>query len=289
MGYGCRGLRWFTVLLVLPGASALASTLNVTNTATYTANGPCPDMGAGVVCYTTSYLGAAPVNGGDVINNSTSTTGAGIPYPGGDIFRQGFDAWNAANGNAWNLFDGTNDGVDDLGGTLDVTTFTTAAFNNNPYRGGLTIRIDPNNLTGLPALGAGERFVWVQALYDNYLIPGGLTTPFFEMDVSTVTPCTMVGDGTAANPVCPPAYPFQNSASNPNLFYDQPIAQAGAFFAAEAFFGVLDYSNKSLTIYDGVDYGFLNTAPEPATWGLCVAALALLLGRRAGRYPAPRH
>jgi hypothetical protein len=277
--------------------SSPAAVLNITNAATYSDSGPCTDPGAGGTCYTSSYLGTATVNGGDYINDSTSYVGAGISYPGGSLFGQAFAAWNATGGGqGWSLFDGTADGVDDLGGTMSVTTFTTEAFDDDPYLGGLTIRVNPNGLTlangdPLPALPAGEAYVWAQGLYDNYLLDGATVAPFFEMDIADATggDCQTNGNGgNGGDPACAPAYPFQNSAGNANLFYDQPGANLGQFFAAEAFFSVIDYTNKSLTIYDGVDYGFVNYAPEPGTWTLCLAALGAVVFKRCRKVKAPK-
>lgn len=122
-------------LLVLLATPATAAMLSITGSATYSASGPCLDVGPTATCYTNSYLGSATVNGGDYINNSTSYVDSGIPYPGG---------------------------------TLAVTTFTNATFGSNPYIGGLAIRVDPSGLTGLPALTGSEAYVWAQGLYDNY-------------------------------------------------------------------------------------------------------------------------
>jgi hypothetical protein len=279
--------RFALIFLATPATAAL---LSITNSATYSASGPCLDVSPTATCYTTSYLGSATVNGGDYINDSTSYVAAGIPYPGGSLFGQAFAAWNASGGGqGWSLIDGTNDGVDDLGGTLKVTTFTTAAFGSNPYLGGLTIRVDPSGLTGLPALTGNEHYVWAQGLFDNYLLNGATVPGFFEMDITTATGanCQTNGNGgNGGNPACAPAYPFQNSLGNAGLFYDQPKANLYQYFAAEAFFGVIDYSAKSLTIYDGVDYGFSN-APEPATWVLCLSFMVLVL-LQARRFQARR-
>ena len=51
------------------------------------------------------------------------------------------------------------------------------------------------------------------------------------------------------------------------------------FFAAEAFLGTVNYTTKTLTLYDGLDYGFDNSAaPEPSTLVLFASGFAGLMG-----------
>jgi hypothetical protein len=113
--------------------------------------------------------------------------------------------------------------------------------------------------------------------------------PAFFMDV--LSPCggqftiNLPGGNLTTTVGCAPAYPFVDIFNE--TMTDQPAAGYPDFFAAEAFFGVINYGNKTLKIYDGIDYGFNNTVtlPEPGSLLVCGAALALLwrfksIGRR---------
>jgi hypothetical protein len=196
-----------------------------------------------------------------------------MPPPNANIFRAGFDAWNATNpaNGQWTLVDGTGGGAEgELSGTYDVTTFRAQIFGANS--GGLTINVNLSGIQNLRAPGANETLVWAQALYDNYTVPAGaLVNPFFEMDIDT----NCVANGN----FCPPAYPFQYANDH---FYDQPGAPfPNRFFEAEAFLSYVNYNARTLTIYDGIDYGFRNdVVPEPGTWAMCVGVLMVFVWRR---------
>src|SRR5262249_9735287 len=143
---------------------------------------------------------------------------------------------------------------------------------------GMCVSVSVAALTGIPALGANEQYMWAQALFDNYLLNGALVAPFFEMDVAAAAGCRnafpTVGTGQTA---CPPAYPFQYAD---NHFFDAPTNPVpGAFFAAETFFGEINYTTKTLTLFDGLDYGWINV-PQPSTAWLLAAGVAGWIGRR---------
>jgi hypothetical protein len=56
---------------------------------------------------------------------------------------------------------------------------------------------------------------------------------------------------------------------------------AAGILHANAYFSVANYSTRSLTVYDGVSYGFQNfVTPEPGAWVLFVSGFgAILIGR----------
>jgi len=258
---------------------------------------PCPSIGAGYTCVTTPYIDTASWDASNVVFNKTdssSRVGAGIPYPiGNNLFYEAWNAWDNASvdkggggGGTWTLLDGTNGGQNDLTGTF------TAFFGSNisqtdppgPALGGVSLQVIIGGIKGLPQ---NQQVVWAQGLYTSYSASGFATEtnagrpgpalqnqtqtdpPSFHMDI--LTPCgasyniVQPGGGTAAAAVsCGPAYPFQDVFNSE--FIDKPQAGYPDFFAAEAFLGIIDYNAKTLTIYDGIDYGFNNTViPEPST------------------------
>jgi len=106
----------------------------------------------------------------------------------------------------------------------------------------------------------------------------------YTMDTSTLSNLTC---GGATGRVCPPAYPYQYPD---NSFYDQPKdyymppGTTQAFFDANAYLAVEDFTNAKapvLTVYDGISYGFQNyVSPEPCTFLLLGGGFGILLFRR---------
>lgn len=195
------------------------------------------------------------------------------------MFVTAFNTWNATNAPAstWTLAFGG-----DLAGDLTVDIATALQFDgsgtpvaNNPISGGLEIQIKVGGVT-LPTLGTNDQLVWAQGLFDNYLLNGNIVTPFYEMDVAGAT-CNTNG----TNPWCAPAYPY---TYGDNKFYDRPRASyklpggTQAFFDANVYLSVINYDTRTLTVYDGVEYGFQNyVSPEPGTWVIAGTGFAALL------------
>jgi hypothetical protein len=200
-----------------------------------------------------------------------------------NLFQLAFDAWNdTAGGQGWT----DSMSPTDLGGSFDVTVAKAEQFdgnknvvNDNVVFGGLEIRVTLNNVK-LPALGPDDQLVWVQGLLDNYPSAGGVASTY-ELDIFHGIFCTLSGPA----PYCPPAYPEQYAD---NHFYDQPKARyrepgtTQAFFDANAYLAVENYETKTLTLYDGISYGFQNyVSPEPGAWVLVGSGLIIgLLYRR---------
>jgi hypothetical protein len=223
-------------------------------------------------CRTTAYFDPLTLNDQ---NDSQNING---------LFQTAFTAWNASGGGqGWTLNFGG-----DVDGTFDVTIAKAMQFDaaNNPvntpvFKGGLEIEIKVTNIT-LPTLGAGDSLVWSQGLFDNYTGAGATIPPIYEMDI-TAAACNTNG----ANPWCPPAYPFTYPT---NHFYDRPAARyqlpptTQAFFDTNAYLSVINYGTKTLTVYDGVSYGFQNqVSPEPSTWIFGGTGLLMLLVLRKRR------
>ncbi|MEX2113086.1 MAG: PEPxxWA-CTERM sorting domain-containing protein [Pirellulales bacterium] len=174
-------------------------------------------------------------------------------------YQAAWNAWNDAQPAEakWTLVDGGT--LTDL--ALTVSIFDAYSNHTSHGVGGLEIQVD------IDYDGADrDELVWSQGLYDNYLLDGSIIAPFYEMDVST-----------APGVWTPPVYPFQYEDER---FYDFPKGPFdGAFFEADAFLSKVNYTTRTLTIFDGVEYGFYLYAievPEPATWALMLVGLVLV-------------
>jgi hypothetical protein len=188
---------------------------------------------------------------------------APISFAANYVFDSAFAAWNATLPVAqqWTKVNGGA-----LTGALNVSTFDAVSSHTNHGVGGLDIRID------FVYDGADrDDFVWSQGLYDNYLLNGSIVTPFYEMDIDP--------NCIANSTWCQPVYPFQY---NDEHFFDGPRAPFDTgFFEADAFLTKADYTNRVLTVYEGVHYGFyLYVVPEPATGALLLVGLVVMGARR---------
>jgi len=212
---------------------------------------------------------------------------------GGDIsplFLAAFNAWNSSGD--WTLQSGGS-----LSGFFNITA--SAQQFNFRQLGGVTIVTSIDGITSLPALTGTQQLVWVQGLYENYSpTDGSILTPFYAMDI--MAPGAACGDSGPypPTPYCGPAYPFQfadgHFGDQPKAFYD--LGSSQAFFQANAYLAVEDAAVRTLTVYDGISYGFSNNvsatvpaeAPEPsAAWLLGCSLLAIPWYRRHSREAEP--
>jgi hypothetical protein len=225
------------------------------------------------------------------------------------IFGAAFNAWNNNNNKSNNPAATTPQGWSlsfggDPGGTFNVS-IATALQLNNVAQGGARIRVTPNavllqTLTTAVAAdnanaAAGKKdykITWAQGLYDNFVFPPAIVPAYYEMDVSGFMANTAGQDPSycASFPAgCPPPAANYTFLDTPNLRYF-PLNSPQAFFFGNAYIGIESLANKSLIVYDGVDYGWHNyvsavlPVPEPATWALLLAGFGSLgAGLRRGR------
>lgn len=180
-------------------------------------------------------------------------------------FNAAFNSWNNEPGNAkgWRLVNG---------GKLNKATFSVSTYiaDITGNSGSLEIQIDYTPGTGDPAKItdntkiAATDAVWTQSVATTAKLGSALPgNPY--LDNPSGLPGTQLG---------PPAYPFQYVDS---LFYDKPSRNATNSWYAVAYLSRADFTNKTLTVYDGVRWGFqVNAAPEPGSLALATVALGLL-------------
>lgn len=247
--------------------------------------GTCAESAGTYYCDTVAFFDPSTLN--------AANSGAISP-----LFQEAFDNWNATVNNSWKLASGGA-----LGGYFDVDTFA-AEESTGWTAGGVLINVGIRNISGLPSLTADESLVWVQALYVNYDVDSNsIIDPVFHLDLAS-SGCNVNGP----NSWCPPAYPYQypSGSYSTGLFHDEPSApyeglgSTQAFFNANTYLAIENTSNHTLTVYDGVCYGFQNevsaaksfspiapgantcsaqsaASPEPDVSTLCISGLAAML------------
>ncbi len=290
-----------------PAIAALVSgTLPVANCQSATQMfGQCSDTGFfsdEVVGATDSFIGNFPGA------NSAAYT-----------FTNAFNNWNAANGSQWQLVNGG-----DLPVALGLSAFTVSAgpFGGGIDPIILSI-VGYSPGAGDPGLSQLVWTQALVSNYTATSV-GTLTTPVVTLDTYSLsqgsggsggafqTACEAIpgqtpgpNNSTPANigltasgeAYCDPIYPFQYGTSTnvgPDPFGDGP---QGAW-PDDAFRGIAllstvtfdtdssgDITDRVLTVYQGIDYGFTLAAPEPATW-LLLGPVAGVLALRRRRYRA---
>lgn len=265
-------------ILLWPGVTLAAVLVSIPDSVNYKASTACPQQfGVGAMCQTQAYLDDTTWPASKVLagSNSNARVPGAYPAPGKNIFLEAFTTWNTSSGGqGWTLADGTAGGTKDLNGTISITSFSAMSFDSDPkLLGGVQVTWDINITSGLPALGPNQQYVWAQALYDNTdFSKERPVAPFFEMDIT--------------NNTCVPAYKCYGGAyATAGPFNDRVrLPFFGNFFEAEAFYGIADKGSKTLTLFTGMDYGFVNSvaAPVPPAW-ILLASGTLLLGLTQAR------
>jgi len=170
-------------------------------------------------------------------------------------FQAAFNSWDASVGNAWTLATGNLSAE----ANLDVTLYR--AYLCGGLCGGAEINITYNNGGNPPNPISGGTIndgdaVWSQSIKTNQKLAGSLPgNPYLD------------NNSPNNRSLDPPAYPYQYNGS---IFYDKPARDAYAVWLADAWISTADYTNKILTVYDGVEWGFTVVTPLPSTWTMLI-------------------
>jgi hypothetical protein len=190
-------------------------------------------------------------------------------------FKSAFDAWNTtqAADKQWTLANGGNA----PGGELRTEVFEAKA---NTDLGGM------NLIVSWSYRGADKAdYVWSQGLTLNYK-PGqavgsstiGSFSALDENVFNNLSPCNNMNyTAGSSNYFCGPAYPYQYRDRQLN---DGPSGVwPDASFSAYAFISKVDRTNRKLTLFEGINYGFnlsATTVPEPGQWALMLGGMSMV-------------
>ncbi len=222
---------------------------------------PSCEDGALTDCADTAYLDSTPADAASAF--------IGSPAVGGATFTTAFNAWNRANRDDWRLVDG---------GDLRLTIDATIGPGASDASGGLSpviFTLDGGSASLL------RRLVWTQALVANFTpLDGPLQSPIQTLDTFDLSQdaagdnpsfpktCSTPAAGASAGAACGPIYPFQygSTLSRSELdgvrlgvdpFYDAPQgAWPDASFEAITLLSEVDAATDTLTVFQGVEYGF---------------------------------
>ena len=260
----CIAVLSLTILPALVAPAAWGMTISVTDAKAnyFDYQSPCM-LDNGGHCWINSYLSTQPLNSGD-------------PF-----FAQALSNWNAGQPSTeqWSIAQGGT-----LPGILQISEFYT--FDEN-YSGTLKLSLRGQhvggveiNATYLPATSddplASLPWFWAQAISSNYRPP-----PSSHLS-SPGSGFTTMDDAILSNKLSDywglPLYPDQNGAT----FYDVPHSpdhlDYDTYFHAANFLVTADVATNTLTVYQGVSYGWdFYCVPEPSTLALSgLGALSLL-------------
>jgi hypothetical protein len=182
-------------------------------------------------------------------------------------FQAAFNSWNAslAAGSKWTLT------TANLSAEAAFTIVTYQPFlgtgdcAGDPLCGGVEIRVNYNNGGSAPNPITGPfgdtDAVWSQSVLTNQKLGGSLPgNPYLD------------NTSPADRSVGPPAYPYQYLGS---YLYDRPNRDANANWLADAWISTANFTTDTLTVYDGVQWGFTVTAVlEPSTWAMMLIGFA---------------
>jgi hypothetical protein len=204
-----------------------------------------------------------------LINPLNDTTGA---YK--NLFVPAFNSWNASRpaNSKWRLV------AADLSNTASINVTTYRAYVNegdncDEFCGGAEIDIsytwgggsnDPLPIRDLAHI-LPFNAMWTQSINTTDKLAGSLPgNPY--LDNAPNLPNRQYN---------PPAYPFQYQGSS---FYDKPSREADATWLGQAFLMQANYRTRTLTVFDGVGWGFsIQDVPEPATLACSGIGLLTLL------------
>lgn len=195
--------------------------------------------------------------------------------PAFGFYQNAFNNWNAGNPatGKWNLVAGG-----DLGAGTALNLYLTAhaadtVNRNDPGNlvGGAQIILSANKLQTPNAYSTPtflDSYRWSQAIYSSYATAQSPPN-YFGLDVT--------GACNGSTVSCGPLYPYQYTTSGTSvpgitngLFYDNPEGPyPSTLFEAQSWITSADYASRTLTVFDGVAWGFglSATLPNGATVG----------------------
>jgi len=242
--------------------------------------------GAAKDCIDTGFLNKSVGGANSDFIGAPEVVGSSRPA----TFSSAFDAWDAANGDEWMLVNG---------GMVDVSISAHLGVSANADSAGL----DPVLFTVSGSQATLSNLVWTQALVVNYSpLTGRLARPEQTLDTFDFSqnaagsnprfPKSCVPASSGASPkngaFCGPIYPFQYGAESANgvdPFIDSPQGDwPNASFDAVALLSTVSQTTHTLTVYQGMSYGFSLSVPgipEPPSAALLMVSLpAFLMIRR---------
>lgn len=251
MKYSIRSLS-MAVAFASAYAAIAAPTLTITNSASYNASSAQAQVTA-----LTPVLAAPP--------GAAST------------FKTAFDAWNASGGGqGWTLVTGGTLGADTI---FNITQYTAYC---SGLTGGVEITMTYTPGVGAPTpatqanVGAATTAFWTQSIVTNAPL-GNNTSPYLDISGDAAN-----NGGSTFNP---PLYPYQYTGSQ---FYDKPartVVPNGPTinWTATAYICTRNTATSTLTVYDGVTWGFsITPVPEPTSLAaLGLGGIAILRRRRS--------
>lgn len=217
-------------------------------------------------------------------NSAQATVTATVPTliappTAASTYTTAFNNWNASGGGqGWTLAFGASLGADTKFNITTYRAFVTGATGGVEILMTYTQGADAPNPATQANVGDPETAFWSQSIVTNDPLNGN-TSPY--LDISE-------GTNNGGSTFDAPLYPFQYADT---AFYDAPRRTVvppngpSKSWTGSNYLVKRNLTTKTLTVYDGITYGFtVAPVPEPATLvTLGVGALVLLRRKRGAR------